>query len=152
MHHGEGRRKTGAGGGRKNQLITVPPQGRMSGIKKVLPSGKFWGLATLPGVFFFFCHVTGQWISLLALPFLYVLLISHVAEGWTLDWPSPKASLVCQRILLMADAQLVPSLLEHSEGFAILWEVWPRCCSRTVIVHFSLQVWNPEYGVKENSF
>lgn len=93
MHHGEGRRKTGAGGGRKNQLITVPPQGRMSGIKKVLPSGKFRGLATLPGVFFLLpCDWTvvfSPWSS-------FSVCVTDQSHGsGTGHW---KASLVCQQI------------------------------------------------------
>lgn len=47
MHRREGRgeRKTGAGGGRKNQLITVPPQGRMSlELKKCFLQEKVWGI------------------------------------------------------------------------------------------------------------
>lgn len=85
MHHGEGRRKTGAGGGRKNQLITVPPQGKMSlELKKVLPTGKFRGLATLPIFSFFlpFFQATRQLSCLLGTSCVYVLLISHMAAGW----------------------------------------------------------------------
>lgn len=125
MHHGEGRQKTGAGGGRKNQLITVPSPGKdESGIKKVLPTGKFQGLATSP---FFFYPFFRQLDSLL---YVCVLVISHMAAGQEPEPAFSQSLAGAPTVSMMVDAeacsfkgsswQLVPSLLENSEGFDIL--------------------------------
>lgn len=133
MHHGRGETENRGRWREKESADNSPSPGKdESGIKKVLPTGKFRGLATFPFFFFnpFFRRLDSFLVSSLRLVCVCVLLIqSHGSRAGPWYLPSPKDKpfpwwLTRRSALLKASlCQLVLGLLENSESFDIFWEV-----------------------------
>lgn len=137
MHHGgetenRGRRR------KKESADNSPSPGKdESRIKKVLPSGKFRGLAPIPFFFFFFWNTFSvDWAVFLSPWYVLCVCVTDQSHGsltgpctcllpkhfesiWEFPW-----WLTQKHALLKASrCQLVPGLLENSESFDILWDV-----------------------------